>query len=69
MKLSHRIIFIDSSGQVLRMPNSRFEKLLGPRPTDRFPNCLASNLRNRITIGLRRIFDPLASLAGLALSA
>jgi hypothetical protein len=53
MKLSHRIILIDSSGQVLRMPNSRFERLLRPRPTDRFPQFAGQRVRvAEVIVGL-----------------
>jgi hypothetical protein len=53
MKLSHRMIFVDSSDQVLRIPNSRFEKLLGPRSTDRLPQFAGQRVRAaEVIVGL-----------------
>jgi hypothetical protein len=53
MKLSHRIIFIDFSGHVLRMSNSNFEKLLGTRPTNRLPQFAGQRVRvAEVIVGL-----------------
>ena len=55
MRLSHRIIFIDSSDRVLRMPNSRFEKLLEPRPTERLPEFARQRVRvAEVIVGLEK---------------
>ena len=42
MSLSYKLIVVDPGDRVMRIPNSRFDRLVSSRPTERLPSTQAS---------------------------